>query len=446
MGEARVPEVAAGRLDRHAKLFAFAFAACGGAVLLGHLLDGRLALAELRDALGIVASLPLLLWERAASRARRAAALGALALLWSQAVLGAGDALTLDFDVPLGSTGVLWTALGLGLALAIGVPLWYFARLLAHPSRPVRVWANAGVLALVAALGALALVPEPLQGWLPPLYGLASALAFVGLRRAHARWCAAAPARGTTLSVAVICRDEADRIGRLLEAVQGWADEIVVLDSGSTDGTVEVARRYTAKVEVTDWPGYGVQKQRALERCGGEWVLSLDADEVPSEAFKREVDAWLAARTGHDGFKAHWVSIVFGGPIDFGADGRYHTRLLRRAATRFDGAQVHESAVVAGKVATLESPVYHFTFRDAEHMERKFDEYAWLSARSRFAAGRRATALGAWARGAVSFLLLYLVRLGLLDGGRGLRMAARYARYTHDKYAFLRRLARGAAP
>jgi len=254
-----------------------------------------------------------------------------------------------------------------------------------------------------------------------------------------------APRSRAKLSVAVICRDEADRIGRLLEAVHGWADEVVVLDSGSTDGTVEVVRRYTDRVEVTDWPGYGAQKQRALERCTGDWVLSLDADEVPSAELRREVDAWLDADAGHDAFKAPWVSVVFGGPIDFGADGRYHTRLLRRAAARFDGATVHEEAVVPGKVGMLEAPVYHFTFRDAAHMDRKFDEYAWLSARARFAKGRRATRAGAVARGAVSFLLLYLVRLGVLDGVRGLRMALRYARYTHDKYEFLRRLAQGEA-
>lgn len=446
MGETRVPEVAAGRLDRHAKLLAFAFGAFFLIALSGHLLDGDLTLAELRDALGLIASLPLLWWERATTRARRAAALSALVLLWWQAALGASDTLTMDFNAADGATTtVLWSTIGLGIALVVGIPLWYFARHLAHPVRAVRAWANGGALALALAVGAVIVVPEASVGWLHPLYGLAVALAFVGLRGALARWCASAPARGTTLTVAVVCKDEIDRIGRLLEAVRGWADEIVVLDSGSSDGTVAVAKRFTDKVEVTDWPGYGVQKQRALERSSGEWVLSLDADEVPSEAFKREVDAWLAARTGHDGFKAHWVSIVFGGPIDFGADGRYHMRLLRRSAARFDGAQVHESAVVPGKVGTLESPVYHFTFRDEQHMERKFDEYAWLSARSRFAQGRRATALGAGVRGAVSFLLLYFVRLGVLDGWRGLRMALRYARYTHDKYAFLRALARGTA-
>lgn len=312
-----------------------------------------------------------------------------------------------------------------------------------HPDRVLR-WSS--WFALVCAFGVFV---APWSVSVLMSAGIVGMLALAGwgaISWARRRWLKRATApRGTTLSVAVICKDEVDRIGRLLESVQGWADEIVVLDSGSRDGTVALARRYTDKVEVTDWPGYGAQKQRALERCSSEWVLSLDADEVPSPEFKREVDGWLAAGSGYDGFKAHWVSIVFGGPIDFGADGRYHLRLMRRRFARFDGAAVHEEALVNGDIATLESPVYHYTFRDADHMERKFDEYAWLSARTRFAQGRRATTLGAWLRGAVSFLLLYFVRLGLLDGWRGFRMAVRYARYTHDKYAFLRTLARGGA-
>lgn len=337
------------------------------------------------------------------------------------------------------TAGVILDLAALLMVLPPAVRAW---RLLRHPAWAVRTWTVVGAVAPWAGVVAIPAQPVAVAALVLGVGLALSAVAFVLARRALARWWSRGQARGTTLSVAVICKDEADRIGRLLEAVQGWADEIVVLDSGSTDGTVEVARRHGAKVEVTDWPGYGMQKQRALERCTGEWVLSLDADEVPSAEFKREVDAWLAAATGDDGYKAHWVSVVFGGPIHFGADGRYHMRLLRRSATRFDGAAVHETALVAGRVGTLESPVYHFTFRDDQHMERKFDEYAWLSARARFAAGRRATALGATLRGAVSFLLLYFGRLGVLDGGRGLRMALRYARYTHDKYAFLRQLAR----
>jgi hypothetical protein len=307
---------------------------------------------------------------------------------------------------------------------------------LRHADREVQLATWTATLVLVIALAA----PALLEGGAAPLvlYAFAPAvgIAWLLIGAARARWLAAALGRprGTTLSVSLICKDEADRIGRCLEAVAGWADQIVVLDSGSSDGTVEIARRYTDLVTVTDWPGYGLQKQRALERCRGEWVLSLDADEVISPELKREIDATLSGAHGCRAFRAPWVSVLFGGPIDFGADGRYHTRLFRRDGARFDGAAVHEEVLAAGRVGTLEAPVYHFTFRDRAHLDAKFGEYARLSARTRFAKGRRATRIGALARGAASFLLLYLVRLGLLDGRRGLLMAALYARYTHDKY------------
>ena len=252
-----------------------------------------------------------------------------------------------------------------------------------------------------------------------------------------ARWRDAGRPRGTTLAVALICKDEADRIARMLDAVHGWADEIVVLDSGSSDGTVEVVRRFTDKLWVTDWPGFGAQKQRALERCTGEWVLSLDADEVPSAELKREIDAWLATRPTQAGFAILRGSVVFGGPVRFGADGDHHVRLFRRERTRFDGKPVHEDVIVDGSVGRLEAPLWHFTFRDFAHLRRKFGEYAWLQANKRHAAGQRASALGAVLRGALNFVLMYFWRLGLLDGRRGLLMAALYAHYTFDKYAAL---------
>ncbi len=333
------------------------------------------------------------------------------------------------------SAGTLWL-LKLAMLLAAFALLVRVVDNFQHGDLLVRASAWVGALAFIAAcmtiirIGSL---DEPvlrvfmatiIGGWL-----------LIGLARR--RWLARALRRGVTLSVSVICRDEADRIGRCLEAVHGWADQIVVLDSGSTDGTVEVARRFTDQVTVTDWPGYGPQKQRALERCTGAWVLSLDADEVISADLKREIDATLMGDHGCSAFKNPWVSVLFGGPIDFGADGRYHTRLFRRDAARFDGAAVHEEVVATGRVGTLESPVYHHTFRDRAHLDRKFAEYARLSAESRFAKGKRATRLGAIVRGGVSFLLLYVLRLGVLDGRRGLLMAGLYARYTHDKYAGL---------
>lgn len=334
--------------------------------------------------------------------------------------------------------------LGAGAALlAWLIPLRYAARLWSHPAAAVRAHARVLVCVLVAGPAfALLSLPVTLVG-LP----LCAGLALIGSQRALAGFRASAPARGVRLSVSIICKDEADRLPRCLAAVHGWADEIVVLDSGSRDGTPDIARRYTTQVFETDWPGFGMQKQRALERCTGDWVLSLDADEVPSAALKQEIDAWLASQPGVAGFRILRGSVVFGGPVVFGADGDHHVRLFRRTLTRFDLKPVHEDVIVDGRIGQLEAPLWHYTFRDAAHMRSKFRAYAELQARQRHAQGRRATLPGALARAVVNFVLMYAWRLGVLDGWRGLVMALAYARYTFDKYALLRALdaPRGAA-
>ena len=436
MADPLLLDVPAERLGRHHKLFVAAAGLLAAAIALGHALDGALSTAELLNALGPLCGVPFVLLARAKGASRRTAALLMLLVL-PLAWRGAGDAVPLDFSIPSrgGYLGTL-ALISIASALVVGVLAARGWRALRVPDRVVAVTGAFALLVAVAPLLALALGPADPQA-LPAAFAFASGIAFVLIDAAREQWQRRTPRRGVTLSVSVVCRDEVDRIGRCLEAVKGWADQIVVLDSGSTDGTVELARRYTDQVVVTDWPGYGVQKQRALERCTGDWVLSLDADEVISPELKREIDATLAGAHGCSGFRNPWVSVLFGGPIDFGADGRYHTRLFRRDSARFDGAAVHEEVVATGRVGTLESPVYHHTFRDLAHLRRKFGEYARLSAESRYAKGKRSNQLAALLRGGVSFLLLYIVRLGVLDGRRGLLMAGHYARYTYDKYAGL---------
>jgi glycosyl transferase family 2 len=385
---------------------------------------------------------PLLLTPAIILLARRASVRspGVMALILAGLYLMPVMALGIDLDgmipadPPMGpiTVGVL------GLLIAVGLPLRQMAWGFGHRDTQIRRLAQVGWLFL--------LLWSPGLLWLATR-GVADAAAWVallvglfwgGLRAREATVLADDRQRDETLSVAIICKDESDRIGALLESVRGWADEIVVLDSGSTDDTVAIARRYTDHVHQTDWPGYGAQKQRAIGLCASDWVLSLDADEVPSAALKAEIDLELDGGRRYDAYRFPWVSMVFGGPVYFGADGRLHLRLFRRqGSARFDGAAVHEGIVDAGRVRTLHGWVEHYTFRDLEHAHHKFADYARIQAAERYARGRRATRVGALIRGAVSFALLYVLRLGILDGRRGLRMAVLYARYTRDKYAAL---------
>lgn len=260
-------------------------------------------------------------------------------------------------------------------------------------------------------------------------------LSLAGTEHFWQRWAGRRSKRQASLSVLMICYNEADRIEESLSRVAGWADEIIVVDSGSTDGTTEIARKYTEHVFHAEWAGYGRQKQLALERCTGDWVLNLDADEFIEPSLRDEIDSWLSSGTRFNAFRICWVSIVFSKPVFFGADGRYHKRLFRREGARFDLADVHEDIVVDGPSARLCSPVLHDTFRDYGHLKDKFTKYALISADRIAARGRAATPVLACAHGISAFMILYFRRLGVLDGRRGLMMAVTYAVYTFDKYA-----------
>jgi hypothetical protein len=356
---------------------------------------------------------------------------------------GAGDHLAAGEYLAVAASRGLLGLLALGLLL--GIPLAQFTWGAGHPDATIRRISYAAS-SLIAAYLALALAYPVLEQ--PPGAGLHAALlavAWGALRAREAAWLATPKARRETVSVALIVRDEADRIGRCLDAVAGWADEIVVLDSGSTDATVEIARRYTRKVEVTDWPGYGVQKQRAASRCTSDWILSIDADELVGAELRSEIDGELNGACRHDAFRFPWSVEIFGERVDFGADGRKHVRLFRRAGpARFDAAVVHEGLVDVANLRSLHGAVMHETFRDYAHLLDKFARYAVLQAGARHRRGKRASVAGALLRSLFNFLSLYFYRLGMLDGRRGLLMAILYAHYTFNKYGALWAL--GATP
>jgi len=218
----------------------------------------------------------------------------------------------------------------------------------------------------------------------------------------------------------MITRDEEANLARTLESVR-WADEIVVVDSGSTDRTLEIARSYGARVVEAEWPGYGPQKRRAIQLARGEWVLAIDADEVVSDELGAEIRGLLAgdpAAAGyevvmHTWFLGHWL-----GRRGWHRD--RHLRLVRRDAARVSGATVHERLTVAGRAGRLRHPIRHYSYRDVEHYMDKQRRYARLKAERRFGAGRRATLPGAVVRGAWRFFAGYVLQGGWLDGGAGL--------------------------
>lgn len=245
--------------------------------------------------------------------------------------------------------------------------------------------------------------------------------------------------RPVSLSVVVICRDESDRIAACLESVHGWADEIIVLDSGSTDGTARIARRYTDKVWITDWPGYGPQRNRALAKASGDWVMTLDADERVTPELREAIDRALSDPAFDANLvKVPWRMICFGKALRHGRYTSPQTRLFRREGARYRDDQVHESLVIPNrKVAVLDAPLEHHSWRDYQHLQRKHVEYAWLLARQKYQQGQRSNLAYASFRFLTDFVIQYFFRLCLLDGARGFLMSLVLAQYAFHKYAAL---------
>jgi len=330
----------------------------------------------------------------------------------------------------------------------LGVPASYFARAVRHGAQAIQIVGGIGLVA-VGTHAAMALYgpvfSEPVA---TAPYVLSVAFLYAVVRRCEQQHYATPVRRRQTLSVTVITKNEADRVERCLQSVAGWADEIIVLDSGSDDETVEIVRRYTDKVWETDWPGYGPQKQRALEKATCDWVLSIDADEQATPELRHDIDVALGAAPACVGYKVPWGVVVYGKLLDFGRSARAPLRVFRRNGSRFTDAQVHETVVLPpGAVGRLRGRLLHYTQRDFGHALEKVATYGWLGARQRYAAGRRGGGLiGACLRSAWVFVQVYLIRLGILDGRAGFLVAALYAQVSFDKYAGLWALRHGDRP
>ena len=239
------------------------------------------------------------------------------------------------------------------------------------------------------------------------------------------------------LSVAIIACNEAHRIARCLQSVS-FADQIVVLDSGSTDDTVAIARGLGADVEVTpDWPGFGPQKNRALARCRYRWVLSIDADEQVSDALAAEILRVLREAPAEATVAGYWLrrsSRYCGQVIRHGLWGNDRVlRLFERQRGRFTDARVHESLVCDGETRVLEGILVHDSVDSPEDARSKARRYAFLGAEALRARGRGGSLQGGVHAG-WSFVRGYLLRAGFLDGRFGLTLARLNAAGTFWKY------------
>lgn len=241
------------------------------------------------------------------------------------------------------------------------------------------------------------------------------------------------------VSVTIIARDEEDRIGAAV-ASASWADEVVVLDSGSSDRTTEVAKSAGARVVEEGWRGYGAQKNRAAELAAHDWVLSVDADERVSVDLARSVRT-LAADPPESAFRVRRLNHFGGRPIRTWPWAWDRTlRLYDRRRASFDERLVHEALRCEGRVGLLPGVLHHFSYRGWDDYLARQESYARLGAAEAAARGRRPQAGDLTVRPAVTLLRHLLGRGYLVGGVLGFRLSVMAARGTRRKYAILREL------
>ena len=242
------------------------------------------------------------------------------------------------------------------------------------------------------------------------------------------------------VTATIITLNEAAHIEACVASV-AFADEILVVDSGSTDGTPDLARAKGARVIVRDWPGYANQKNFAAGEAANDWILSVDADERVTPELATEIKQTVAGNNGAAGFRIPRVTFHLGRWIrttDWYPDPQL--RLYDRRRARWKPKTVHESVAADGEVGRLQNDLQHFAYRDIGHHHLTMDRYTSLAAKEMAEAGRRASFLDLTLHPAAAFLRNYILRRGILDGVPGLIISSMNAYYVFLKFAKLRAL------
>lgn len=235
------------------------------------------------------------------------------------------------------------------------------------------------------------------------------------------------------LSVILITKNEILNIRECLESVL-WANEIIVVDSGSNDGTVEVCRELGATVYVHDWPGFGIQKNRALGYASHQWVLSIDADERVSPELRAEIEQVINDNHA-DGYEISRLSNFCGRFMRHsGWHPDYVLRLFQRDKARFSDALVHESVQMQGSKGRLHNSLLHYSYRDFEDVLAKLNSYSSASAVMQQQRGKRGGLGTAFLHGLWAFIRTYFLRAGFLDGREGVMLAIMNAENSYYRY------------
>ena len=233
----------------------------------------------------------------------------------------------------------------------------------------------------------------------------------------------------------MITKNEETNVAACLESV-GFADQIVVVDSGSTDNTLAIAQALGAQVlQTKDWPGFGMQKNRALDLATGDWVLSIDADERVTDELAAQIQAaMLSQRTAAfhlprlTQFCGKWIHHCGWTPD-------YVLRLFKRGSARFSDDLVHERLIqTQGTSEKLKAPILHYSYPTPSQYWRKLDQYSQAWAQQRYTEGKKVSMFRAAVSGVTAFIRSYIFRLGFLDGAMGFAVCTMQAQAAFGKY------------
>jgi glycosyltransferase involved in cell wall biosynthesis len=249
------------------------------------------------------------------------------------------------------------------------------------------------------------------------------------------------------LSVGLITHNEEKELPRTLNAVKELADEIIIVDDGSTDRTVEIAHAFRAKVYTEDWKGFGMQKNSVIDKCKGKWILLIDADEELTPQLVRAIQEIVTTeRPRYEVYKIRFISFCFGKKIKHGGwSGFYRVRLFLNGAGKYDDRQVHETFVTTKKVGAIKSAINHYTYTSLEEYLNKVNAYSSQSAFQYLKTGKKKSVAGSYFASLFHFMEMYLLKLGFLDGHEGYLLAKMSALYVLMKYVKLRELTTGQA-
>ena len=244
------------------------------------------------------------------------------------------------------------------------------------------------------------------------------------------------------ISVAMITFNEEKILRKTLESVKGLADEIVIVDSGSTDATKSIAEEFGAKFYIESWKGYGPQRNLAIEKCENEWILNIDADEEISKDLKKKIiEITSDINNKKEIFKINRLSVCFGKEIKYGGWGTsYAIRLFKKGSGMFNDNMVHEEFKANKEIFKIKENIYHHSYLTMEDYFNRFNRYTTEGAKDYYKKNKKVSILDIVVNPIYKFLKMYIFRLGFLDGIEGFVIASTSSMYSMIKYFKLREM------